>query len=226
MGHVQRRLIAFDLDGTLVDSCRDLADSMNDLLAERGASPISEQTIARMIGDGARMLVRRALAHAGVEERSEDAERFLAIYDTRLLNHTRPYDGVLEAVRAARRHAHVAVLTNKALGPSERLLQGLGIRDLFDDVFGGDGPHPRKPDPSALKALMARAGSGPGRTLMIGDSRVDFETAVGAEARCCIAAYGFSSHTLHGVDTGSAWVAVSSTDVIGAIEAFVALPDA
>ena len=223
MGHVQRRLIAFDLDGTLVDSCRDLADSMNDLLAERGAPSISEAAIARMVGDGARMLVRRALAHAGLEERPGDAERFLAIYDTRLLNHTRPYEGVLDAVRAARQHAHVAVLTNKALGPSERLLQGLGIRDLFDDVFGGDGPHPRKPDPAALKVLMSRAGAAPGRTLMIGDSRVDFETAVGAEARCCIAAYGFSSHTLQGVDTGSAWVAASSADVLSAITEFVAL---
>mgnify|MGYP003344706928 FL=1 len=220
MGDVQRRLIAFDLDGTLVDSSRDLADSMNDLLAERGAGPLSEAAIARMIGDGARMLVRRALARVGLEERPGDAERFLAIYDTRLFNHTRPYDGVLEAVHAARQRGHVAVLTNKALAPSERLLQGLGLRDLFDDVIGGDGPYPRKPDPSALNAVMGRAIVRPGDTLMIGDSRVDFETAVGAEARCCIAAYGFSSHTLEGVDTGTAWVARSAAEVLTAIVRF------
>jgi len=155
-----RRLIAFDLDGTLIDSRRDLADSANQLLGELGAAPLSEEAIGKMVGEGARVLVQRALAAAGLTETSEALPRFLAIYDTRLLNHTRVYDGVIEAVRLARQSAHVAILTNKPVRPSEQILEGLGIRELFDDMVGGDGPFGRKPDPAGLCALMDRAGAG------------------------------------------------------------------
>ena len=102
-----RRLIAFDLDGTLIDSRRDLADSANQLLGEMGAPPLPEDAIGRMVGEGARVLVQRALAARGLEETPAALPRFLEIYDTRLLNHTRPYEGVLDAVRLARQHARL-----------------------------------------------------------------------------------------------------------------------
>ena len=218
MGHVFGRLIVFDLDGTLIDSSRDLADSVNDLLVELDAASLRQDVITRMIGDGARVLLRRALAAARLPDTQDAMTRFLEIYDTRLLNHTRPYDGIADIVRGAREHARVAVLTNKPLRPSERVLEGLGLRDLFDDVIGGDGPFPRKPDPAGLRALMERAGVTPVHTLMVGDSRVDYETAAAASARCCLVAYGFSHHTLEGVDTGEAWVVPDATrlaEVIG-----------
>ena len=218
MGHVHRRLIAFDLDGTLIDSSRDLADSVNDVLVELGAPPLPSESVTRMVGEGARVLIRRALDAAGIPETPDALARFLAIYDTRLLNHTKPYDGIADVVRAARAHARVSVLTNKPLEPSEKVLAGLGLRDLFDDVIGSDGPFPRKPDPAALRALMALAGATPERTLMVGDSKIDYETARNASARCCLAAYGFSNHTLDGVPTGDAWVvsdAAGLADVIG-----------
>ena len=222
MGHVLGRLIAFDLDGTLVDSSRDLADSVNDVLVESGLAPLSHDAITRMIGDGARVLVGRAFAASGRPEPPNAITRFLEVYDQRLLNTTRLYDGVADVVRRARAHARVALLTNKPLRPSERVLEGLGIRDLFDDVVAGDGPLPRKPDPAALVALIERAGATPSRTLMVGDSRIDYETALGASARCCLVSYGFSSHSFVGTTTDGAWVVPDVAALREAIDRFVA----
>jgi phosphoglycolate phosphatase len=199
------RLIAFDLDGTIVDSRRDLADSANELLVEFGGSPLPEEAIARMVGEGAATLVRRALTAAHLTDvRAASAEatalkgalaRFLKIYDTRLLQHTRVYPGLADVVRFARTLGRVAVLTNKPLAPSERILEGLGIRDLFDEVTGGDGPLPRKPDPAGLEALMRSAGATPQTTLLVGDSTIDHETAVRAGVRCCLVSFGFGFDT-------------------------------
>jgi len=222
VGHLLGRLIAFDLDGTLIDSSRDLADSVNELLGELGAAPLPLEDVTKMIGEGAKVLIRRALAASGIAEDPGAITRFLEIYDRKLLDHTRPYAGITDVVRAARKHARVAVLTNKPLAPSEKVLAGLGMRDLFDDVIGSDGPYPRKPDPTALLALMERAGATPGRTLMVGDSRIDYETARSAAARCCLVAYGFSKHTLDGVPTGDAWVATDSSTLADIITRFLA----
>lgn len=185
------RLIAFDLDGTLVDSRRDLADSANELITELGGSPLPEEAIAGMVGEGAAVLVRRALTAAGVTDVRTALTRFLAIYDTRLLRHTRVYAGMDDVVRFARTLGRVAVLTNKPLAPSERILQGLGIRNLFDVVVGGDGPLPRKPDPSSLNALIREAGAAAGTSMLVGDSAIDHETAVRAGIRCCVVSFGF-----------------------------------
>ena len=190
MGDVHR-LIAFDLDGTLIDSRRDLADSANALIVDLGGQPLSEDAIGCMVGEGAAVLVRRALAAAGVSEPPDAVKRFLEFYDARLLHHTRPYDGVVDAVHAARRRARVVVLTNKPTRPSERILQGLGLRDLFADVIGGDGPYARKPDPQALLALVRDTGVSLDEALMVGDSAIDHETAMRAGVRCCLCAFGY-----------------------------------
>jgi len=193
------RLIAFDLDGTIVDSRRDLADSANELIVEFGGSPLPEEAIARMVGEGAATLVRRALTAARVTDAGTDLRgvltRFLEIYDTRLLRHTRVYPGLADVIRFARTLGRVVVLTNKPLAPSERILEGLGIRNLFDEVTGGDGPLPRKPDPAALQALMRGAGATPDTTLLVGDSAIDHETAIRAGVRCCLVSFGFGYDT-------------------------------
>lgn len=186
-----RRLIAFDLDGTLIDSRRDLTDSANALIVELGGRPLSEEAVAGMVGEGARLLVQRALAAAGVGDVRGALQRFLALYDERLMNHTCLYAGIENAVRAARAHARVAVLTNKPAAPSERILNALGVRGLFDDLIGGDGAFPRKPEPDSLLWLMKQAGTSRDRTLLVGDSAIDYETARRAGVRCCLAAYGF-----------------------------------
>ncbi len=191
MGHLQR-LIAFDLDGTLIDSRRDLADSANELIVERGGSPLPEEAVGRMVGEGAAMLVRRALAAARLTDPGNALTRFLEIYDTRLLNHTRLYDGVADAVRFAGTIGRVALLTNKPLAPSLKILEGLGIRGLFSEVIGGDGPFPRKPDPASLNALIRDANADVTTTLLVGDSPIDHETAARAGVRCCLVAFGYS----------------------------------
>jgi phosphoglycolate phosphatase len=218
------RLIAFDLDGTLIDSRRDLADSANQLLEELGGAPISEEAIGRMVGEGARVLVERALKAAGLGVDAGAAlSRFLAIYDTRLLNHTVAYDGMLDAVRYAREHARLAVLTNKPRRPSVTILEALGLRDLFDDVVGGDGPLGRKPDPAGLHALMGLAGATSATTLMIGDSAIDHETALRASARCCLTAYGYG-YLMFPQDrlTGAEWVVNSPAELRDVIDRWAA----
>jgi phosphoglycolate phosphatase len=186
------RLVVFDLDGTLVDSRQDLANSANQLVAERGGSPLSLDAVTEMVGEGAAMLVRRALTAAGLPPDDPGAlTRFLEIYDERLLETTVLYPGILDAVRTARAGARVAVLTNKPQHHSERVLAGLGVRDLFDDVVGGDNPHGRKPAPQGLMVLMSAAGAAGRDTLMVGDSLMDWETAKAAGARCCLASFGF-----------------------------------
>lgn len=191
MGHLQR-LIAFDLDGTLIDSRRDLADSANELITELGGSPLPEEAVGRMVGEGAAVLVRRALAAAQLTDPGNALARFLEIYDTRLLRHTRLYVGVTDAIRFAGTLGSVAVLTNKPLAPTVKILEGLGIRDLFSHVTGGDGPFPRKPDPAGLHALMRESGSDAKTTLLVGDSPIDHETAARAGVRCCLVSFGYS----------------------------------
>lgn len=191
MGHVHRKLIAFDLDGTLIDSLRDLADSANQLIDELGGSPLPEADVAAMVGEGAAVLVRRALAAAGLGDVPGALTRFRDIYDTRLLVHTRPYPGIPDALRFASEHARLTVLTNKPTAPSERILHELGLRDCFEEVVGGDGPFPRKPDPASLLALMERSGLPASATMMVGDSIIDHETARRASVQSCIAAWGF-----------------------------------
>jgi phosphoglycolate phosphatase len=185
------RLIAFDLDGTLIDSRRDLADSANELIVELGGTPLSEDAIGGMVGEGAALLVKRALDAAGLDHPPGALSRFLEIYDTRLVNHTRVYDGIKEALHSVRRHARLGVLTNKPTAPTTRILEAFAIRDLFQSVIGGDGPYPRKPDPQGLLAMMAVTGATPGHTLMVGDSAIDYQTARRASVRCCLVSYGF-----------------------------------
>ena len=221
MGDI-RRLIAFDLDGTLVDSRRDLADSANELIEELGGQPLTVDAIGRMVGEGARVLVHRALTAAGLGDPPGGLARFMEIYDRRLLNHTVAYDGMLDVVRYARSHARLAVLTNKPLAPSEQILTALGMRELFDEVIGGDGDHPRKPDPGGLRALMRRAGTSAASTLMVGDSWVDHETAHRAAARCCLTTYGFGYVTFPAERlTGDEWIVSAPQELVAVIDAFV-----
>ena len=186
-------LIAFDLDGTLVDSLRDLAESANALLTECGAAPLPESAIGAMVGDGAAALVARALAAAGVPRPPDALERFLALYNARLLRWTRPYEGVEPLLEEIHSKVPLAVLTNKPLGSTRRILDGLALSSYFpsERVLGGDGPFPRKPDPGGLRWLAASVGAPIERTLLVGDSPVDRGTARAASARLCTARYGF-----------------------------------
>ena len=193
MHGVAPRLIVFDLDGTLVDSRGDLADSMNRLLASCGAEPLSEETIGRLVGEGATTLVRRAFEQAHREPPADALDRFLAIYHEHLLDRTRPYRGIPEVLGQLRARAALAVLTNKPLDATRRVLAGLDLAPFFPDdrVVGGDGPFARKPDPAGLRHLMAAASATPAETTLVGDSMIDWRTGKNAGVRVCLVRYGF-----------------------------------
>jgi phosphoglycolate phosphatase len=185
-------LIVFDLDGTLIDSRRDLADAANALIVERGGRPLAVLAITAMVGEGAPLLVRRALAAAGLDADADGTlPRFLELYDKRLLAHTQLYDGMREALEALAHEAPLAILTNKPQRPSERILDGLGIARSFRWVVGGDTPLGRKPDPDGLRHLMMLAGADAAHTVMVGDSAIDVRTARAAGTPLCIVRYGF-----------------------------------
>ena len=188
----QIMLIVFDLDGTLVDSSRDLADSANALLVSYGAAPLDDLSVIRMVGEGAATLVARLMAARGLNpDPAEALTAFLAIYGDRLLVHTRPYAGVPEALEALQRRARLAVLTNKPGTATARILEGLGLRARFEWVVGGDTPLGRKPDPAGLYSLMRAAGADASSTVMVGDSVVDLRTAQNAGVHVCLTRYGF-----------------------------------
>jgi phosphoglycolate phosphatase len=185
-------LVVFDLDGTLVDSATDLASAVSALVAEHGGRPLTRADVIGMVGEGAAVLVRRALTAAGLDPATPRAlDRFLALYDARLLDTTCLYPGVREVLDALDPLTTLAVLTNKPAAPAERVLSELGVRQYFVEVVGGDGPWPRKPDPAGLVALRGHARGGP--VVMVGDSPVDAETAARAGAAFVLAGYGFGA---------------------------------
>jgi len=187
------QLIVFDLDGTLIDSRRDIAESANALLETCGARPLPEETIGRMVGDGAATLVARAFSAAGRERPADALDRFLAIYDSRLLKHTRPYAQVLHVLETLGARTPLAMLTNKPLRATRSILAGLGLARHFDEdaIVAGDGEFARKPEPAGLLHLVSRAGVSPAATLLVGDSIVDWRTARNASTAVCLARYGF-----------------------------------
>lgn len=192
------QLIVFDLDGTLVDSRRDLAESVNDLIAERGGRPLPEEAIGRMVGDGAAMLVRRAFEASRLTLDDGALARFLEMYEARPLKHTRPYRGVVEMLDHLSAHRDLAVLTNKPIGSTHAILDGLNLSRYFaaSRVLGGDGPLPRKPDPAGLRFLASEAGLAPAATLLVGDSPVDIRTARAARSPVCLARWGFGAESI------------------------------
>ena len=185
-------ILVFDLDGTLIDSARDLAESIGEMLESYGADPLPLSEVVSMVGEGAPVLVRRALARAGLRPGVDDAlARFLRIYDRRLMDHTVVYPGMSESVALALRRGPLAVLTNKPLGPSIGILEALRLRGYFTRVIGGDSEYGRKPDPAGLFALQALA---PGQQLvMIGDSPADWNVAVNARCPFVFARFGFGA---------------------------------
>jgi phosphoglycolate phosphatase len=186
------RLIVFDLDGTLIDSRRDLAESANELLDQCGAPPLAEEAIGRMVGDGAATLVARVFLASNLPQPPDALARFLALYNNRLLRFTKPYDGIPEVLASLAPCTTLAVLTNKPLAATRTILDGLALAQFFTSrVVGGDGPFPRKPSPEGLEHLISDAQTDPGTTMLVGDSVIDWRTAHAAGAVSCVARYGF-----------------------------------
>lgn len=210
------RLLVFDLDGTLIDSSRDLCNSVNAALVHVGKPELPNELISSYIGDGAAMLVRRALGDPGdldsqrPSDEPEDIfhrafEHFLSYYRVHKLDFTLPYPGVLESLTAIHsRHPHLpmAVLTNKPVVPSRAICEALGLAPFFFQNYGGNSFPTKKPDPEGLLALIAEANAmvsvaiTPSDTVMIGDSDVDVLTARRCGTRSLGCTFGLAPHTL------------------------------
>lgn len=186
------RLAVFDLDGTLVDSRRDLATAANLLLRELGGAGLSEEAVGSMVGEGAGVLVRRVLTASGLAPETPGAlPRFLELYGQHLLDTTAIYEGVDRLLKGLRERMPLAVLTNKPQGATDRILSALGLTANFRTVIGGDTTAGRKPDPAGLLSIVRDAGVTPAETILVGDSPIDVETARRAGTRICVAAWGF-----------------------------------
>jgi phosphoglycolate phosphatase len=192
------RLLVFDLDGTLVDSSRDLAAATNAALQRVAPDrpAISLESVRTFVGEGARVLIERSLRHAGIERAVDDVlPLFLECYGQCLLDTTRLYPGILDTLEALD-GTTLAVLTNKPGGLSRRILDGLGVVSRFARVWGaGDVPE-RKPDASGLRSLMAELGARPEETWMIGDSPIDARTARAGGVRMAGVTWGLDPEGL------------------------------
>ncbi len=186
-------LIIFDLDGTLIDSAKDLALSMNATREHFGLAPIDPALIYSYVGSGAAVLVQRAMGGNVPEERLADALKFfLSFYRAHALEHTELYPGVRQAVVALSQAGHqLAVLTNKPVRISFDIVGALGLAPQFMRVYGGDSFPVKKPDPTGVRALMEEAGVSAAATWLVGDSSVDIKTARNAGVRSCGVAWGF-----------------------------------
>ncbi len=189
-------LLIFDLDGTLVDSELDLANSVNATLQEIGRKPLDVERIASYVGRGVTVLVSRALGDGATEEEVNRAtEIFLQHYREHMLDNTVPYPGVREALADLGKRK-MAVLTNKPVNFSRRMLSGLGMAECFLRIYGGDSFENKKPDPIGINRLMEEIKVPASKTLMIGDSVSDILAGRNAGVWTCGVSYGFGAPTL------------------------------
>ena len=192
------RLLVFDLDGTLVDSSRDIAAAANAALRRVApeAPPIPLEAVLSFVGEGARLLVERCLAHVGSDVPADVVlPVYLECYRSRLLDTTSLYPGIPDALDALRGPA-LAVLTNKPGDMSRTILDGLGVGRRFARVWGAGDVAARKPDPDGLLSLMAEIGASAPETWMIGDSATDVLAARAGGVRVAGVTWGFHPATL------------------------------
>ena len=191
-------LLVFDLDGTLIDSKMDLALAVNATRAHMGMGPLEIQLVSTYVGNGAPVLIRRALGDQATEAQIEEAlEFFLEYYRAHDLDYTRLYPGVQESLNRLRDAGkRLAVLTNKPVAMSRAIVDGLGVGAHFFQVYGGNSFAFKKPHPIGIETLLGEAGVDQARALMVGDSGVDIQTARNAGVRSCGVTYGFAPETL------------------------------
>jgi phosphoglycolate phosphatase len=190
------RVLVFDLDGTLIDSALDLALAVAATLNHMKRQPIPHEIIYSYVGNGAPTLIRKALGpDASEEDCQRGLEHFLGYYREHMLDNTVTYPGVREGLAALAKFP-MAVLTNKPVRFSVRILEGLGLAPYFQFVYGGNSFERKKPDPMGMQLLLADFGVTPREAMMIGDSEVDVQTARNANTWACGVTYGLGSDGL------------------------------
>lgn len=187
------RVLIFDLDGTLIDSKLDLVLSVNATLDHMGHAALPEEIVCSYIGRGAAALIRRSLGNSVTDEQAEEGhEFFLNYYRRHMLDNTVTYPGVREALEilGAQNDYRMAVLTNKPVLFSQHILDGLGLADYFQFVFGGNSFERKKPDPMGVELLLHNFSAEPQHAMMVGDSEVDVQTARNSGVFSCGVTYG------------------------------------
>lgn len=198
------KLLIFDLDGTLIDSSLDLTNAVNAMLRKYGRPELPCDLIATYIGDGAPMLVRRALGDPEDQKFVDEALLyFMAYYREHKLDNTYVYEGVkesLEAIRSARNGStKMAVLSNKPVVPSRAIVEALGLGEFFFQTYGGNSFPTKKPDPQGARELLKEAGVAAEHAVMVGDSANDVLTAQNCGMYSVGLMYGLSPSTLEKV---------------------------
>jgi len=191
-------LLIFDLDGTLIDSQLDLAHSVNATLKYMGMPAISHELVATYVGNGAPVLMRRALGPGATDEQVAKAlDFFIRYYAEHCLDNTALYPGVKDALDRLRAAdgMQMAVLTNKPVRISNHIIGGLGCGGHFFRVYGGNSFERKKPDPIGIEKLLSESGAAREDAVMVGDSAVDIRTARNAKIRACGVTYGFQPET-------------------------------
>jgi phosphoglycolate phosphatase len=191
-----KELLIFDLDGTLIDSKRDLADSVNAMRVHLGEPLLPDELVYSYVGNGAAGLVQRSLPGRDEEEIERGLKFFLEYYRDHMLDATTLYPGVREGLdKLLAADVKMAVLTNKPVRFSEHLIQGLGLERHFFRIYGGNSFEEKKPHPKGIELLMEESAIGRRETIMVGDSAVDVMTARNAQVRACGVSWGFQPET-------------------------------
>jgi phosphoglycolate phosphatase len=195
------KLVVFDLDGTLIDSRLDLIHSVNAMLRHFGRPELPGDVVASYVGDGAPMLVRRALGDPRDEGAVKEAlEYFLGYYRVHKLDHTHVYEGVKEMLTDVQNsngvRRQMAVLSNKPVNPSRAIVEALGLAGFFIHIYGGNSFATKKPDPHGVQTILRETKTRPEEALMVGDSSIDVITGRNASLWTCGVTYGFAPHTL------------------------------
>lgn len=200
------KLVIFDLDGTLIDSRLDLVHSVNAALRHIGRTELPDDVIASYVGDGAPVLIQRALGGETVDESliRKGLEFFLSYYRQHKLDHTTVYEGIAEALTAIQNDSNgsprkLAVLSNKPVIPSRAIVDALGMGGFFTQVYGGNSFATKKPDPEGARKLLEESGVSAEQAVIVGDSHTDVETGQNAGLWTIAVTYGFAPHTLEGV---------------------------
>jgi phosphoglycolate phosphatase len=216
--------IVFDLDGTLVDTAPDLLSALNHVLEEAGLQPVGLETIATMIGHGAKAMIIKGMAAQGVEPESHRLEglfnQFLAFYEANIAVASRPFENTVAALDAlTATGATLAVCTNKRQSSTDRLLAALGLTDRFAAIVGADSVPDRKPHGDHILLTVDRAGGDRSRAIMVGDSRTDERAARNAGLPFIFVPFGYETETQE--EIGADAVVSNYSDLVSALLEFV-----